>query len=218
MINVKYEEARGLIEEGDILLFRGEGIPAWFIKKAGEGKYTHVGLASWHRENLEIVEFREGNPLSLLFGGNAGQGRTLNLSSQVKKYSGLIDVYRPSSYHQIYEYNIHTKDVESTIKQFDGYAVTDELRDMTGIPYGWKTIFNFLKYNAFGLRLIFNSRGKFLDDDYVSQDFPVCSTAIAICFNKHYTDLIPNRSDVATEPSDIARSSLLSYVFTLDWD
>lgn len=219
-VALPYSRARSMIREGDVLLFRGQGPVAWFIQKAGEGKYTHVGLASWHGDNLEIVEFREGNPIALIFGSTAGtgQGHAVYLESQVKRHSGNIDVYRPVAYHQTAVYDKDMGIVVHDMKRFDGRKITDALRRMTGTPYGWKTIFGFLKYNAFGLRLLYNTSRRALDDGFVDQNFPVCSTAVAQLFREYYVDLVPNKSDSSTEPSDISRSSLLNYIFTLEWD
>jgi hypothetical protein len=202
-------EARSLVREGDVLLFRGTGIASWFIRKAGEGAYSHVGLASWRGERLEIVEFREGNPFALLVGGNAGQGRAMPLSTQVEKFSNQIDVFRPSDTHEYPDYDDDYHKIRYITKVFDGKKITDAMRNMVGLPYGWKQIVGFAKYNLFGLRLFYNTSRKILDDDYPSQNFPVCSTSVAMLFRRHYVDLVPNRSDNSTEPSDLARSALL---------
>ena len=214
---VSYPEARTLIHEGDVLLFRGRGLVSWWIKKAGEGRHTHVGLASWHRERLELVEFKEGNPLGILLGGSGtGEGHVVALSREVTKHSGRIDVFRPSAKFSKMKFNEVTKEVETEVIDFNDVAVTDALRTMTGQPYGWKTIWGFAKYNLFGLRLIYNTSRKVLDDNWVDQNLPVCSTSVAQVFRQCYIDLVPNKSDSATEPSDLARSSVLNYLFTLE--
>ena len=88
--HLKFSEAREHLKEGDVLLFRGTGIVSFFIKRASEGKYSHVGVASAVGSNgstiWECVEFREGKG-----------GRTVNLEQYVKQHSGTIDVYRPKS-------------------------------------------------------------------------------------------------------------------------
>ena len=38
---IPYNEAKKLIKEGDVLLFRGKGIISWLIKRYGSG-YTWV--------------------------------------------------------------------------------------------------------------------------------------------------------------------------------
>jgi len=222
-IEVPYSRIRHHIKESDVLLFRGTGFASWFIRKAGEGDYSHVGLASW-RENdfgqnrLDIVEFREGNPFKLIIGGDAGHGRHLTLSSQVKKFSGQIDVFRPVATCAYDVYDEDTNLVYKVTRSLDGKRITNAMRAMEGTPYGWKQILGFCKYNMLGLRLLYNTSRKMLDDDYPSQNFPVCSTSVAMLFREHYFDLVPHRSDASTEPSDLARSALLHYLFTLTWD
>lgn len=220
MIIAPYSQVRHLIREGDVLLFRYKnGMVSWFITKAGEGVYVHVGLASWSDATLEIVEFREGNPLTLLFGGSgSGEGHAVNLSYQVKKHNLCIDVYRPAKYTIKYSYDNVNNIINEQKIVFNGRSVTHNLRNMTGQPYGWKVIWNMLKYNMFGLRLLYNTSKKILDDNYINQNFPVCSTSVAKVFRENYVDLVPNKSDVATEPSDIGRSPVLSYLFTLEKD
>jgi len=222
-IQVPYTKVRHLIKDSDVLLFRGTGIVSWFIRKAGEGDYSHVGLASWRESDfgqnrLDIVEFREGNFFKLLVGGDAGHGRHLTLSSQVRKFSGQIDVFRPVDNCAYDVYDVDTGLIYKKTKSLNGKEITDAMRDMEGIPYGWKQIWGFCKYNMLGLRLIYNTSRRVLDDDYPSQNFPVCSTSIAKLFREHYFDLVPHRSDASTEPSDLARSALLNYLFTLTWD
>jgi hypothetical protein len=62
---VKYNEAEKLIQEGDILLFRGRLYHcifpniAWIVAKVGGGIHTHSGMASWSGNILECLEFRE---------------------------------------------------------------------------------------------------------------------------------------------------------------
>src|SRR5574337_490698 len=83
-------EARELIQEADVLLFRGTGWTSKLLMKAAGGQYSHVALASWcpkcdgDKDILECVEFREWIG-----------GRTSNLSHQIEQHNGLIDVYRP---------------------------------------------------------------------------------------------------------------------------
>ena len=43
MILVPYNEALGRIKEADVLLFRGEGLMSWMIKRYGGGTHSHAG-------------------------------------------------------------------------------------------------------------------------------------------------------------------------------
>ena len=207
------EEARLLIREADILLFRGNGIFSKLVQKAGAGSYSHVAVASWYngsRESslLEAIEFREGKG-----------GRTVNLTSAYNNHleNNLIDVYRVTK--PIYKtfYNLETKKVEKIPVDFDAKGITRCMRNLTGLPYGWRRIWWIAKNKIVGLRWFMNIED--IDDDNSKVDsskiYPVCSTAIAACFSKYGYDLTKNRSDEYTEPNDIARSAILSYLFTL---
>lgn len=212
-IILSIEDARHLIREADVLLFRGNGIFSNLIKKAGEGSYSHVALASWYNGSrdsslLEVVEFREGKG-----------GRTVNLTSAYKTHleQNLIDVYRITK--PIYRtfYNTSSKKVEKTAIDFNAKGITRCMRNLTGLPYGWRRIWWIAKNKLAGLRWFMNIDN--MDDDNskidLSKIYPVCSTAIAACFSKYGYDLTKNRADEYMTPSDIARSAILSYLFTL---
>lgn len=209
MNNLSYKVAEQYIEEGDVLLFRGNGIIGKFIKSFSNGPHSHVAVASWHNGGnspkvLECIEFRE------FYGG-----RTTSLEIQVEKYSGLIDVYRPNPKFYGMYYNSVTQSIQKTEHTFNGKAVTNCMRKMTGLPYGYKRIWYIAKLKLAGLRLFFNYND--LSIDSVGQViYPVCSTALAHCFNSNDFDIVKNKSDQYTEPSDFSRSNELNYLFTLN--
>ncbi len=218
---IKYQEAKPLINEGDVLLFRGQGWASYFIGVASESVYTHVAVASWHNGDqkhlglLECVEFREGSMFAGLFNPNAaGGGRTVNLLNEVLKYPGQIDVYRPVSSFTSTTFDTETKSITTKEVSFNGKAVTNVMRMMTGLPYGWRRILWLARYKLAGWRL-FSDRSILMSDELHDVVYPVCSTAVAYAFNSNNFDLISNKSDSWTEPADIARSSRLSYLFTL---
>lgn len=204
-----YLIAKPLIEEGDVLLFRGTGYASYFLSKAGKSPYTHVGIASWAYGDktvgiLECVEFREWKG-----------GRSINLQNAINDHPGRIDVYRPVTYSS--EWIFDSAKNESTLirKEVNLRGVTNTMRLMTGLPYGWKRIWWLSKHHMVGFRLgidVEKLRCDILDDIV----YPVCSTAIAYSFNSNGYDLIMNRADQWTEPADIAMSPRLSYLFTLD--
>lgn len=220
MININFDKAKLLIEEGDILLFRGTGWASYFIRKAVHGKYSHVGICSFTNGNkeksiLECVEFREGSFLASFFNKNAGGGgRAVNLKIQVENNPGLIDVYRPVPYFASWEFDAAKNMCNLSRRKYNGKLVTRTMRQMTGLPYGWKRIIWMAKRNL-SLVSLFYSSDDLVDDTLKDIIYPVCSTAIAYSFSKNGYDLIPNRSDEFTQPSDIANSSRLSYLFTL---
>lgn len=202
---LSYTKAKPLIHEADILLFRGSGIVSDFIRRAGEGLYTHVAIASWHSSHLECVEFREWKG-----------GRTTRLSRQVEQYSNLIDVYRIKSPQPCLKFNPDHNVISISSIELDANAISECMRAMTGLPYGWKRIWWIAKHKLPFLRFLYDIESITKDDGQVI--YPVCSTAVASCCSASGYDLVPNRSDQWTEPSDIARSSLIQYLFTLIWE
>lgn len=206
MVEVKFKDASELLNEADILLFRGKGFWSYFIKRASEGRYSHVGLATAHGANgskiWECVEFKE----------NKG-GRIVNLQKYVELYEGKIDVYRASSAKKVYEFmpdgSIDNKNIVLKKKK-----ITNTMRSMAGLPYGWKRIAWMAQRKVPFLRWLYNIESV-SNDENKDLIYPVCSTAVAYSFAKNGYDLVHNRADMATEPSDISRSPLLSYLFTI---
>ena len=202
-----YSEAKSLMREADVLLFRGRGVGSFLIKKMARGRHSHSAMVSWKygkNENdvfvplfLECIEFREWKG-----------GRTVSLATQIQEHSGTIDVFRPSRKIQLFD-NEH----------LDGYwvdlnplEVTNCMRKMTGLPYGWSRIFKLAKVHFLGLRLANTTN---VDDEWVANTYPVCSTAVSRSLRKGYADPVHWLADSDTEPPDLARSSMLNYIFTL---
>jgi hypothetical protein len=210
--NLSYKIAEQYIEEGDVLLFRGKGILSKIIQSFSNGPHSHVAVASWHKNHdndeippiLECIEFRE-------FHG----GRTTSLEIQVCKYSGLIDVYRPNPKFYGMFYNSVTQSIQKTEYKFNGRAVTNCMRRMTGLPYGYNRIIYLAKLKLAGFKLFFNYNDLIIDS-VGEVIYPVCSTALSHCFNSSDFDIVKNKSDEYTEPSDFSRSCELNYLFTLN--
>ncbi len=197
-MNKTFDEAKSLIQEGDVLLFQGQALFSKLIQSASQSKYSHVALASWSPGNtiLECLEFREKRG-----------GRSVNLATQL---GTPIDVYRAVPEFLTLEF-LHGK-VISTKHQFNGRDITDCMRKHTGLPYGWQRILWLLRFHIIGFRLFAKDHNDKLKENLV---YPVCSTAVAYCFHKNYVDLTHNRSNSRMEPADIARSPLLNYLFTV---
>ena len=75
MLLVPYREAMSQIQEADVLLFRGEGLISWLIKRYGSGVHSHAAIAHWDDDDLQCIEFRE-------FKG----GRAVSMKSQVETH------------------------------------------------------------------------------------------------------------------------------------
>ena len=192
---IPYTEAKKLIQEGDVLLFRGCGVLSWLIKRYGSGVHSHVGIAHWDGDHLQCVEFRE-------FKG----GRSVSLRSQVNDTPSGIDVFRAATklqYENI-EYNL-TDTVRSKISSI--------LILLTGLPYGWQNIWKLVKHYTPFLRL----EAQNIKDDDPTKVF-VCSTAVAYAYRMAYVDPVPYLADSAVAPADLARAALFQYQFTLEKD
>lgn len=201
---IEYPLAEGklLLQEGDVLLYRGKGIISRFIQKLSKGKYSHVAIASkdifgeW-----EAVQFRE-------FKG----GISIRLENDIKHNKSVIDVYRPVPKFTTIYFNPETKKIEQKTLIFDGSKVTRCMRNMTGLPYGYNRIYFLWKYYT---RIWKDWTDISTDDSVKDAVYPVCSTASTHCFNKNGYDLLKNRSDEYMAPSDVALSPRLNYLFTL---
>ena len=206
MLNkIPFSQAIGLLKEGDILLFRGSGWVSSLIQRASEGRYSHVGVASAYIYGDDIiwecVEFREWKG-----------GRSVNLQKYVEMNDGNIDVYRPSSSKKIADY-VDGKVVERTVK-YNGHGVTKTMRLMTGLPYGWTRILWIAQHKLPLIRTIYDIN-LVVNDTLQDLVYPVCSTAVSYSCAKNDWDLTHHRADAWMEPSDVARSALIHYVFTL---
>ena len=193
---IPYSEALPLIQEADILLFRGKGIISWLIKRYGSGVHSHVGIAHWDNGNLQCVEFRE-------FKG----GRSVSLKTQVDNSPFGIDVFRAAK-RVDYEKDSHIFD--DSIKS----KITTIMLKLTGLPYGWRNIWKLVKHYLPFCRLAPQN----IKDNNATKIF-VCSTAAAYAYRIAYIDPVPYLADTAVTPSDLASSAILEYQFTLqkDW-
>ncbi len=103
-----YGEARPLVRDGDLLLFRRRGL----ISIAGRGDHSHAAKAAWWGDDLFCLEVREWHG-----------GRAVTLSSQVGKFPARIDVYRTNPGDRWPEY--------------DPRGATAVMRRLAGCAYGY---------------------------------------------------------------------------------
>ena len=193
---IPYSEATPLIQEADILLFRGKGIMSWLIQRYGSGVHSHVGIAHWDNKNLQCVEFRE-------FKG----GRSVSLKRQVNSNPSGIDVFRAAN-------RVDYGNDSYVLDELTKSKITTIMLKLTGLPYGWTNIYRLVKHYLPFCRLAEQN----IKDDNATKIF-VCSTAAAYAYRMAYIDPVPYLADSAVTPSDLARSSLFEYQFTLqkDW-
>ena len=193
---IPYSEAAPLIQEADMLLFRGKGIMSWLIQRYGSGVHSHVGIAHWDNKNLQCVEFRE-------FKG----GRSVSLKRQVNRNPSGIDVFRAAN-------RVDYGNDSYVLDELTKSKITTIMLKLTGLPYGWTNIYRLVKHYLPFCRLAEQN----IKDDNATKIF-VCSTAAAYAYRMAYIDPVPYLADSAVTPSDLARSSLFEYQFTLqkDW-
>jgi hypothetical protein len=203
--NIEWREASKLLKECDILLFRNKSLFGRLISVGTEGEYSHAALVTQSKcGKWEVVEFKEWKG-----------GRVVDLARYIDDYNGSIDVYRCDGSYIRKFYNPNSNDVEACVAFFLPLAITNCMRSLTGLPYGWRRIWWIIKHKFYLLRLFSNQ--KYLINDMPSNEiiYPVCSTAISHCFNQYGFDLQKHRSDSAMSPNDLARSPILNYLFTL---
>jgi hypothetical protein len=207
MIYVPYSDAveQKLIQEADVLLFRGVSLSSWLIKRYGGGVHSHAGMAHWDGDHLECVEFRE-------FKG----GRAVSLKTQVDSHPDNIDIFRPATRLQYNEFISSEAKYSNTNHRtaFEPNKITDTMINLTGLPYGWKNIWKLAKHYLPFYRLAPQN----MKDDDPTNVF-VCSTAVAFAYRQAYIDPVPYLADSAVMPADLARSALFKYQFTIskDW-
>lgn len=188
---VKYENFRHEIWNGDLLLFRRSrfGFLSTAIATAGRGIHSHAGKAAWWHDDLFCLEVRE-------FHG----GRAVTLSSQVKKYSGRIDVFRPNANGK---WSLYNPEISLEV-----------MRRLTGTDYGYINV-TITAMTHIPLIRWFVKPDK-NDENYRSRKRPpFCSQAVAMAERIAGVDPVPNLSDRFTEPADLARSPFYTYLFTL---
>ncbi|MEN0109493.1 MAG: hypothetical protein AAF805_02105 [Planctomycetota bacterium] len=195
---------------GDVLLFRPRSAPGWrkldprtwkgaaigaAITAHGRSRYCHAALYAELRHRPVALEMVEG----------VG-GRVKLLARYLRTHGGLIDAYRvapPKTFGR-----------DGPIGYY-GPTAADRMLDLVEHPYGYGAVLA-----AFGLRLPgLRKLVRGFDDDLSNSDDggwpPFCSAAVADAVRHGGVDLVPNAADKVTEPGDLGRSALLTYVGTL---
>jgi len=207
MVFIPYEEAKNIIKEGDILLFKGTGFIGFLIKRYTDGEHSHVAMAHLDGDTWECVEFRE-------FIG----GRSVSLRSQVSNNPTTIDVFRPLNNISYEDFN-ENNEIIIVNKRYTEEVAKNTVKDIikwTGQSYGWINIFTMIvRFIPFAKLLLKQDTD---DDDDELSHAKVCSTAVTIALRKNYMDPVPYLADDRVSPADLARSPLLQYLFTIEKD
>ena len=191
---VPYCDVRRKIRGGDLLLFRPRGILWRAIAVAGRSEYTHAAMAGWWCRRLMCIEMCSRG------------GRAMLLSNLVRRWPGVIDVYRA---------NAGGAGQAGAWKRFSRAAAVHAMIDITGRRYGW---FNLYRAALLHLPLFRFMVSPETDDAAGSAWPPFCSQAVAAATRAGGVDPVPNLSDRLTEPADLSRSPFYAYRFTLTWE
>lgn len=177
---------RGLLVDGSVLLFRGRSRLARAIQLGGRSEYSHAAmLATWMGQPL-CLEVRE------LRGG-----RVVTLESQVRRYSGQIDLYAVAPMQ---------------LNEQRRAAVRAMVR-FAGEPYGYAAVAREALLHLPVVR--WWTSPSYDDQSDWDGSPPYCSQAVAIALRAGGVDPVPRLADTHTEPGDLARSSALELLCTL---
>jgi len=182
--SARYREVRDQIRDSDLLLFRQRGL----VAMAGRGKHGHAAMAAWWGDDLFLLETRA-----------VVGSRAVTCSSQVKRYSGRIDVFQVNPGNRWPEY--------------DRAGAVRFMRRLAGREYGYVALLAAALLHLPILRILARPT---TDDTSVAARPPFCSDACAMAYRLGGgVDAVPYLADRLTEPADLARSALFRYVFTL---
>ena len=190
---MKYENIRHEIWNADLLLFRKRriGLLDGLIAVAGRGIHSHAAKAAWWKNDLFCLEVRE-------FHG----GRAVSLSSQVKKYPGRIDVFRPNP--------------DNRWPNYDADKAVELMRKLAGCDYGYGNVL-LTAMTHFPLIRIFVRPNRNDASPWNPRRPPFCSQAVSMADRiGGGVDPVPQLADGFTEPADLARSPFYKYLFTLE--
>ena len=182
---IAYQDVATDIPDGAILLKRVRWRPSsLLIARAGRTIYCHAAMvASWGR-SLMVLETQ------------AVGGRAITLESQVRRYSGLLDVYQVNS------------------EQFRPDDAVHYMRERCGQVYGWLSLLKAAMLHLPLIRLFVRPNLS----DQPNGTVPYCSALVAAACLYAGVDLVPRLANRLTEPGDLGRSSDLNYCYTLKWD
>jgi len=190
-INIIY-----LIKDADILMFRHPRFPrgGWWVARYCKSPYSHCCLAKWVNNELYVLEYR-----------SASGPRLMKAEGYVNKKGRVVDVYGVNDVTEGNTYktmNEHLRarvirEAESVMRKYTVYSRNLILRIAC-------RLFPFV-------RLFFKPDTQ----DKSQPDRFICSTLVTYAYRKAYTDLIPNLSDMYSNPGDVGRSALLHLKLTL---
>jgi len=190
---IRYADARPLIRDGDIALYRvGDRgkLSNMLISRIGGTPYVHAGMLyrtiRWGEERLILAE-------TIQWRG----GRIIPFSKQAKAYPGQWDIYRPK-------------------QPYNARGAVLEMDRLVGLNYGWASV---IRASLGHTRFISRWLPPVLDSAIGEGAPPFCSQAVsAACRDGGDRDPQPGLLDSVTEPGHLADPGFAEYQFTLFWD
>jgi len=184
---VRYLDARGCINDCDLLLRRAEACPSsQAIAAGGRSIYSHAAMAGWWNDNLMCLEVVEHHG-----------GRARHLSGYIEENPGSWDVFETNP--------------DCRWPFFNAYDALDAMIKLTRVRYGWRNLFR-ASLSHMPIVRLFVAPPLFDERDDGSA---FCSQAVSRALRAGGVDPVPFLADCATEPGDLARSSFFRYRFTL---
>lgn len=180
-----YLTARPRIRTGDVLLWRRTWRPSnRLIAWMGGTEYCHASMAVWWR-------CVGGRGVLMCVDTVQGQGgRAVTLSSQVERWPGRIDVYRP-------------------VPPYDGGLASQDAVRAAGEPYGWGSL---------GMATLRRFLRTALTDDGLNGGVPFCSQLVSRAARVGGRDPRPGLADCCTEPGHLAKPYFSEPLFRLYWE
>jgi len=191
-MSTRFYPIRRDIWNGDMFVVRNAGL----IGDEGRNPASHIGRAAWCHDTLLCAESRE------FYGG-----RCRPVSGSIRRYPGLIDVYRPRCSHQLRE------------------AMARIAVRQTAIEYSYAGILRASLAHMPIVRRTLQKLGATVDVAYTDMtpsewDEPKFCSWFSIYVDRRASweldepfDPVPNLADRFTEPADLVRSSSYSKVF-----
>lgn len=178
-----YSQVRDAIQDGDIILFRGERKLSRVIRHVARSAYSHVGLVlTWYSRRI-------------LLSAEMPKIQALPLGLAVAGYRGRVDWYRLQP---------------EARARLDRERLALEALVNLGIEYGVTTLGKLAAQYTLGLH---SDESEASEQDEVAHSL-VCSQFVSRCFRVAGLDL-SGKSDLETDPGEIARSPLLEFAGTL---
>ncbi|MGD0896987.1 MAG: hypothetical protein ABR915_04065 [Thermoguttaceae bacterium] len=179
-----YAECRRHLRTGDIALSRSDGRWSNRVIAWGTGSpYVHATMIGFSGDVLMLAEARQWR-----------ESHLVTLSSQVKRWPGLYDVYRVR-------------------RPFRAHAAWDAIVRATGTPYGWAQ----LLAAALG-QLLGRGTVPFFLCNQAAADYPRdCSSLVNFACRAGGRTPRPELPDAEVEPGHFADPDFARYLGTLVW-